>query len=118
MTVRPQDALAAACVAVVLIVLAAAGLGLAQAPAPDVSVRLFQFRPGDLQVKRGARVTWSNQDDIVHTVTSGTPERRDGRFDHRLAGRDATATVEFTDPGVYPYHCTRHPSMRGEIRVN
>ena len=28
-----------------------------------------------------------------------------------------TATVHFKEPGVYPYFCERHPSMRGEIRV-
>jgi plastocyanin len=63
-------------------------------------------------------VTWTNRDDITHTVTSGTPERRDGRFDAPLAGTGATATLQFTDPGVYPYFCDRHRSMRGEIRVN
>ena len=28
-----------------------------------------------------------------------------------------TTTVKFDEPGVYPYFCDRHPSMRGEIRV-
>ena len=63
-------------------------------------------------------MTWTNGDDIMHTVTSGVPEQRDGRFVEWLARRGAAATVEFTNPGVYPYFCERHPSMRGEIRVN
>ena len=83
-----------------------------------VTVQLFQFKPGQLEVKAGTRVAWTNQDDITHTVTSGTPEQRDGRFDRRLEGQGTAATVEFTAPGVYPYFCSRHPSMRGEIRVN
>jgi len=102
---------------------AAAGLSMAGPAAPaeapaGVSIQLFQFRPGRLEVAVGARVAWTNQDDIAHTITSGTPDQRDGRFSQPLAGKGTVATVEFTQPGVYPYFCDRHQSMRGEIRVN
>jgi len=107
----------------ILIVAGAVVLGVAclSAAAPtqsEVGVRVFQFRPGQLEVKAGTTVTWTNQDDITHTVTSGTPDQREGRFDRRLDGKGATTTVQFKDPGVYPYFCDKHPSMRGEIRVN
>jgi plastocyanin len=82
-----------------------------------VTVQLFQFRPGRLDVGAGTRLTWTNQDDIAHTVTSGTPERPDGRFDLALTGRGATGAVAFAQPGAYPYFCNRHQSMRGEIHV-
>jgi manganese oxidase len=94
-----------------------AGSGIATATPTQVAVQLFQFRPARLEVTAGTSVTWTNEDDIVHTVTSGVPEQRDGRVVERLAGRGAAATVEFTNPGVYPYFCERHPSMRGEIRA-
>jgi plastocyanin len=84
---------------------------------PGVTVRLFQFTPGQIEVRAGTTLTWTNQDDIAHTVTSGTPERREDRFDATLAGKGATASVELREPGVYPYFCNRHQSMRGEIRV-
>jgi plastocyanin len=84
---------------------------------PGVSVQLFQFKPGQLKVKAGTRLAFTNQDDIGHTVTSGTPEQPDGRFDVRLDGQGAAVTVELREPGVYPYFCRRHQSMRGEIRV-
>jgi len=83
----------------------------------DVEVTLFQFRPVALEVTAGSAVTWVNQDDIRHTVTSGTPEAPGGAFDAALAGRAATATIRFAEPGVYPYFCSRHQAMRGEIRV-
>jgi plastocyanin len=92
----------------------------AAAPGPSpsgVTVRLFQFTPGQIEVPAGTTVTWTNQDDIAHTVTSGTPERREDRFDAALAGKGATVSVELREPGVYPYFCNRHQSMRGEIRV-
>jgi len=82
-----------------------------------VTIQLFQFRPDQLEVKAGTRLSWTNQDDIEHTVTSGTPEKLDGRFDVRLSGRGTTGQIELRQPGVYPYFCSRHQSMRGEIRV-
>jgi plastocyanin len=104
--------------------LAVAGLGLfaltavaAAQSGPRVTAQLFQFRPERLEVTRASRVVWTNQDDIVHTVTAGTPERRDARFDLTLDGKGASAAIEIREPGVYPYFCARHPHMRGEIRV-
>jgi len=82
-----------------------------------VTIKTFQFNPGRLEVKTGTKITWTNQDEIVHTVTSGTPETRDGRFGSPLDGKGATTSVTFTEPGTYPYFCERHQSMQGEIRV-
>ena len=87
-------------------------------PIPAIDVQLFQFQPEAVVVPAGTTVTWTNRDDIGHTVTSGDPEHRTGRFDLRLPGRGASTTVRFSVPGVYHYFCDRHPSMRGEIRVN
>lgn len=104
---------------VVLGVVALLGLVSISAGDPSaVTIQLFQFKPTPVEVKVGTRVTWTNQDDIVHTVTWGTPGSSDGRFDSPLDGKGATASVTFTQPGTYDYFCSRHPSMRGEIRVN
>jgi plastocyanin len=83
----------------------------------EVAVRLFQFQPGEAAIKAGTRVVWTNQDDIKHTVTAGTPGQQDGRFHIALPGKGATASHRFTEPGVYRYFCERHQNMRGEIRV-
>jgi plastocyanin len=83
----------------------------------DVEVRTFQFKPGRVEVKAGAAVTWVNEDEIRHTVTSGAPEGRDGKFDEALDGKGSRATVRFAAPGIYPYFCSRHQAMRGEVRV-
>jgi plastocyanin len=92
-------------------------LGTAAAAVGAVGIQLFTFRPASADVEAGTRVTWANHDDIEHTVTSGTPDARDGRFQGRFPGKGASVTVHFKEPGVYPYFCERHPSMRGEIRV-
>jgi len=70
-----------------------------------------------IEVKAGTRVTWANADDITHTVTSGTPENRDGQFNTPLPGKGTTFSFTFSRAGTYTYFCDRHQSMRGEIRV-
>ena len=85
--------------------------------AASAAIRVFQFQPGALAVRPGTRVTWTNEDDIPHTVTSGLPGSPDGRFDVRLAGKGTSGSASFSEPGAYPYFCTRHESMRGEVLV-
>jgi plastocyanin len=83
-----------------------------------VTIQTFQFRPGVVEVKAGTRVTWINQDDILHTVTSGTPRfNREPHFEAPLEGKGATYSLTFPQAGTYTYFCDRHQSMRGEILV-
>ena len=98
-------------------------LGLAGPARPQAdavasaTIHVFQFQPATVEVRTGTRVTWTNQDAITHTVTSGVPERPDGRFDVRLEGNGTSGGALFATPGAYPYFCARHPSMRGEVVV-
>jgi plastocyanin len=99
------------------LVVSVTGLVLAAGSDAGVAVQLFKFRPDKLDVKAGTRVTWTNQDDIAHTVTSGTPDKPDRAFDFRLAGKGAAGSFEFSRAGAFPFYCERHQAMRGEIRV-
>ncbi len=99
------------------IALAVAALGVPASPDSGVTIKLFQFQPASVTTAAGTRVTWSNQDEIEHTITAGSPENPGDAFDLRLPGKGATASTTFGKPGIYPYFCARHPSMRGEIRV-
>lgn len=84
---------------------------------PTVAIKTFQFTPSPLEVRAGTKVTWINWDEITHTITSGTPENRDGRFNSPLEGKGATFSATLDRPGAYTYFCNRHQSMRGEIHV-
>ena len=104
--------------AALVLAMGVAGPALSQSGGgASAAIHVFQFQPGALEVRAGTRVTWTNRDDISHTVTSGAPGGPDGRFDVRLTGKGASGGATFSDPGVYPYFCTRHPSMRGEVVV-
>jgi plastocyanin len=82
-----------------------------------VTVEGFAFRPRTLEIKAGEKVTWTNNDDVTHTVTSGTPDQRTGDFNQALQGKGAKFEVTFAKVGTFAYFCSRHNSMRGEIVV-
>jgi plastocyanin len=83
-----------------------------------VTVKQFQFMPAELTVKAGTTVTWTNEDDILHTATSGgTPGTADGKFDGPMDGRGKSFSHLFDQAGRYPYFCSRHNSMTGTVVV-
>src|SRR5262249_34944151 len=86
-------------------------------PLPEVTVKTFAFAPKVLEVTPGTPITWTNADDIEHTVTSGTPDDPNSAFDRPLSGKGATATVRFDSVRRWSYYCRRHSFMRGEVRV-
>ncbi|MEO9254368.1 MAG: plastocyanin/azurin family copper-binding protein [Tepidiformaceae bacterium] len=83
-----------------------------------MDITVFFFRPQVLKVAIGTQVTWTNKDDILHTVTSGAPEAPDQVFDGVLNGPGKTFSFTFDKPGMYTYFCSRHNGMRGEVDVS
>jgi plastocyanin len=90
----------------------------APAGAGAVTVKQFQFMPGELTIQVGTTVTWTNQDEILHTATSGvTPGTSDRKFDGSMDGRGTRFSHRFDQPGTYAYFCSRHNSMTGKVVV-
>ena len=96
-----------------LAVAAALMLGGASAHAETITVSIdnFTFAPNDLKVKVGDTVTWTNHDDIPHTVVSA------GKFRSKAMDTDNTFSFTFTSAGEYKYFCSLHPHMTGTITV-
>jgi plastocyanin len=90
------------------------GAGAQSLGGANVTIKLFQYRPGRLEVKTGTKVTWINDDEIFHTVTA---EKKNGSFDAPLDGKGRSFSFTFSQPGTYTYYCDRHEHMRGEIEV-
>jgi aldose sugar dehydrogenase len=81
------------------------------------------FSPNPATVKVGDTVTWTNDDDQPHTVTSGngSDDPNKGKaFDSgssALSTKGKTFKHKFTEAGQYPYFCELHPMMVGKIIV-
>ena len=78
-----------------------------------VSMKNSIFSPSTLQVNINATVTWVNDDNTVHTVTSDN-----GSFDSGDMAPGAKFTYTFTNTGTFNYHCTIHGvAMSGTLIV-
>jgi plastocyanin len=80
--------------------------------ATEVKIDNFTFGPGTLTVAVGTTVTWTNKDDIPHTVVS-----TDGAFKSKVLDTDEKFSFTFSKPGSYPYFCSIHPKMTGKVVV-
>jgi plastocyanin len=80
---------------------------------------LANFSPADVTLVIGVNntVVLKNEDMADHTITSNPGDSFS--FDTGdISGLSSSAPIVFTTPGVYPYHCTFHPSfMHGTITV-
>jgi plastocyanin len=77
----------------------------------SVTIDNFTFEPAQLTVTVGTTVTWTNRDDIPHTVVSA------GKFRSKALDTDDKYSFTFTSAGDYKYFCSLHPHMVGMIRV-
>ena len=107
-----------AATAVIAIVLLLVGSPTARAndtpsaPGTEVKIDNFSFGPQTITVPVGATVTWTNRDDIPHTSVS-----TEGVFKSKVMDTDEKFSYTFTKAGTYPYYCTIHPKMTGQIVV-
>lgn len=78
-----------------------------------VEIEGFAFTPQDVTIPVGETVQWVNLDTVRHTSTSDTLV-----WDSGLLAESDTFEFTFDDLGVYPYHCTVHPTMTGSVTVS
>jgi plastocyanin len=84
--------------------------------AETVDIPSISFEPAELTVTAGTTVTWTNTDDLPHTVTkesgpgpdfdSGDLEPGSGEFEQT-----------FDQKGTIEYVCTIHPGQAGTVIV-
>ena len=99
----------AALVTAALLALAPAAAHAAVTP---VQIQFQAFAPSATDVLPGDTVEWTNSSERDHTVTAN-----DGTFDSGDLPGGAVFSRAFDAPGAYPYHCTIHLGMTGEIDV-
>ena len=79
---------------------------------PQLTVENFNFTPADITVAAGTTVTWTNNDDVEHTVTAS-----DNTFGSKALETGASYSFTFKQAGTYTYFCSIHPFMTARVTV-
>ena len=80
-----------------------------------VDMKDIQFVPKDVTVKAGTTITWTNSDQVAHTVTKEGGPGAD--FDSGNVDPGGTFEQSFDKPGKINYECQIHPGQTGTITV-
>jgi plastocyanin len=75
-----------------------------------VNIANFSFNPVTLTIKKGAVVTWTNNDSSPHQIKSAD-------FNSDLLNNGQSYSFTFNNIGTFDYSCAIHPSMTGKIIV-
>jgi plastocyanin len=67
------------------------------------------FKPEDLEVTAGTKVTWTNKGKILHNVTPNKGKA----FGTKELPRGKSYSFTFKKPGTYAYYCSFHGSPGG-----
>ena len=77
-----------------------------------VKIDNFTFSPVKLSIAKGTEVTWTNDDDIPHTIVlTGIGVRT------KAIDTDKTFAYRFDKAGTFAYICGLHPQMHGQVVV-
>jgi plastocyanin len=88
-------------------------------PGSSAPVDNPSFDPHNLTIQEGTTVIWTNDDETLHTVTSGSPEGGESAtvFDSGYLTGGKKFEWKFDKEGNFAYYCTLHPFLRGIISV-
>ena len=98
--------------ALAIVTVASVTRAAASPAAAAVRIDNFTFKDPVVTVKPGTTVTWTNGDDIPHTVVS-----KDGAFKSKVLDTGDRFSFTFAKPGKFGYYCSLHPHMTGTIIV-
>jgi plastocyanin len=96
------------------LLLAALGLAMAAGPAAAdavVTQKSRAFRPTDVTINRGERVTFTNNDSYIHQIYI------DGLFDSDEKAPGENLNETFPRSGTFLVRCHIHPTMRMTVHV-
>ena len=76
------------------------------------------YDPTPAKVKTSTTITWTNDDTLPHTVTSGNADTGpSGEFDSGIVMGGGSFTHTFDKAGSFDYYCALHPYMIGQVIV-
>lgn len=88
----------------------------------EVIIKLsdIEFKPKNIKISRGTKITWINDDGIDHYVNTDSHPAHTyyPSQNSRVLKRGDSYTLMFSIIGLYPYHCSAHADiMMGNILV-
>jgi manganese oxidase len=85
----------------------------------QVNMRNDVFTPAHIQVTLGTTVTWTNQDNVPHSVVfSPVVLTANNNWESGLIYPGQSYSYTFTSRGTFQYHCQEHPfEMTGSVIV-
>ena len=78
-----------------------------------INIENFSFSPLTVTIKKGTKITWVNNDNAPHTVTSTS----DGLLNSPTLAKGESFSFVFDNVGSTKYYCNFHKSMQGIIVV-
>lgn len=79
----------------------------------SMDIKGFAFANKTIKIKKGTKVTWTNQDDARHNVVA----KEDGGPMGPLLGKGENYSFTFDTVGTFNYNCEPHPYMKGVVNV-
>lgn len=92
---------------------AASSSGDSSGEAATVDIKDFRYTPDKIEISAGSKVTWTNQEVVVHTVTAD-----DDAYDSGDLSKGDSFSQTFDEAGEYAYHCDYHDNMHGTVVVS
>jgi plastocyanin len=78
----------------------------------QIGIDNFKFGPNVLTIDKGTEVTWTNHDDIPHSIVLNSLGVHSKAMD-----TDGTFTFKFDKTGTFFYVCGLHPFMQAKVVV-
>ena len=83
--------------------------------AKEIEIKDYTYTPAKIQIKKGTKVTWTNQDSVRHDVS---PDNESEDFEaSKLLAKGESYSFTFNTVGTYSYHCSPHPYMKAAVEV-
>lgn len=96
----------------------------------SMDIKDYKYTKPNIKIKKGTKVTWTNQDAIQHNVmldhgdNSNAPhdapkpdEVKSDVFAGPLLSKGESYSFTFNEVSADPYHCSPHPYMKGSVTV-
>lgn len=89
--------------------------GKVQTGQVKLDIKDYAYSQPNLKIKKGTKVTWTNQDSAQHDVASN--DQKAGAPKSELLSKGESYSYTFNAVGEFSYRCSPHPYMKAMVTV-